>query len=89
MGDTNGSISALSVVDWNRQRRVQFNGEIELDSTVSEIVAEALHKFDDLPRNVPYAAVLDGRKLNKSDSLAEAGVKENSELMLAPEVSAG
>ena len=88
MGKSKESIDALAVVDWNGQRRVNFEGEIETESLVSEVLAEAIHKLD-LPRNVPYAAVLDGRKLNRNESLAEAGIKANDEIMVTPEVSAG
>ena len=88
MGESKGFIDTLSVRDWSSQRRVQFEGEIETELLVSEVLAEAIHKLD-LPRNVPYSAVLDGRKLNRNDSLAEAGIKANDEIMVAPEVSAG
>ena len=88
MIEPSGSIRSLSVVDWNHQKRVDFQGEIESDSLVSEIVAEAVHKLD-LPRNTPYAAVLDGRKLPRNATLAESGVEDQSEIMVAPEVSAG
>jgi len=88
MSDSKGSLSALSVVDWNHQKRVQFEDGIETDSLVSEVVAEAVHRLE-LPRNVPYSAVVGGRKLNKSDSLAEAGLKTDDEIEVCPEVSAG
>lgn len=82
------NISSLSVVDWNRSRRVSFEGEIESDSLVSEVVAEAIHKLN-LPTNVPYSAVHDGRKLNSGATLAEAELGTDAEIMVTPEVSAG
>ena len=85
---SDASLNTLSVSDWNQQKRVDFEGEIEPECLVSEVVAEAVHKLD-LPRNTPYSAVVEGRKLNGSDTLSEAGIKSRDEIMLTPEVSAG
>ncbi len=78
----------LAVMDWSGQRRVEFEGEIPGNILVSELISEAIHRLD-LPRNVPYSAVLDGPKINQGDSLNEAGIKPNDEIMVTPMVSAG
>ncbi|NOZ20005.1 MAG: hypothetical protein GXP25_02840 [Planctomycetes bacterium] len=88
MGEPRGFIRSLSVTDWNQQKRVDFDGKIELDSSVGEILKEAVHRLD-LPRNTAYSAVLEGRKLINSETLDKAGVKEADEIMVTPEVTAG
>ena len=77
-----------TLTDWTGQKRVEFEGDVPRDILVSELVAEAIHR-PDLPQNVPYSAVVDGRKLNQGDSLAEAGVTSNDEIMVTPTVAAG
>ena len=88
MTEETSGISSLSVVDWNRTRRVSFEGQVESDSLVSEIVTEAIHKLN-LPSNVPYSAVHEGRKLNAGATLAEAELGSEPEVVITPEVSAG
>lgn len=88
MTQAENTVSAFSVVDWNGQKRVEFEGNVDMESTVSEVVAEAVHRLD-LPQNVPYSAVVDGRKLNKNESLYDAGLKHNDEIIVTPTVSAG
>jgi len=83
----NKNISSLDVVDWNQISKVTFQ-DVAPESLVSELVAESLLKLD-LPRNTPYGAVVDGRSLNGNESLASAGIGENSEVMLTPRVVAG
>ena len=50
-------------------------------------VAEAIRERMQLPRG-SYAVYLGDRKLNRSATLADAGVGQDSELELSPEVKA-
>ncbi|MFQ6113208.1 MAG: hypothetical protein ACE5NG_03860 [bacterium] len=95
MAKNNGnSISTLNVVDWSRQKRAVLNGEIDADTRIGEITSMAIHALD-LPKNVPYSAFIttsDGQqeqKLNKSDTVGDAKLKDGTEMLIAPEVSAG
>jgi len=76
------------LMDWTRQKRVKFESDMPEGLLVSELVSEAIHRLD-LPQNVPYSAVVDGRKLNQGDSLTEAGITPDDEIMVTPTVSAG
>ena len=76
------------LTDWTGQKRVEFEGDIPKDVLVSELVAEAIHRLD-LPQNVPYSAIIDGRKLNQGDRLDEAGVTSHDEIMVTPTVAVG
>ena len=78
----------LTVMDWSGQKRVEFDSEMPEDVLVSELVSEAIHRLD-LPQNVPYSAVVDGKKLNQGDSVTEAGIGPDDEIMVTPTVSAG
>ena len=89
------SISRLSVTDWTGQKRAEISGEMEPETTrLSEITRKAVEALD-LPQNTPYSLfrnASDGRddeKLNQSDTIQQAKIEEDSNLMIAPEVSAG
>jgi hypothetical protein len=88
------AISTLNVVDWSRQKKVVINGEIGPDTRVGEVIHMAVNALD-LPPNVQYGVFVNsredqhGQKLNKSDTVLEAQLENDSELMIAPEVSAG
>ena len=63
-------------------------GDIPMDTPVAEIISEMTRALS-LPRDTTYNAEYKGRKLNRSDTLEEAGLPEGAELVLHPEVTAG
>jgi hypothetical protein len=89
------TLSKLNVVDWSRQKRVELNGSIEPDTRIDDIIYQAVNAMELPQNNVQYGAFINpsdgqrGQKLNKSDTVAEANLEDEMELMIAPEVSAG
>jgi hypothetical protein len=55
---------------------------------VAELLDEA-RRVMDLPIDTSYQAVLEGRQLNRMDTLEEAGVDSDVEMEIVPEVHAG
>lgn len=81
------SITRVKAVDWTGQKRAVLNGTlITADITVGEL-AEAIRERMQLPRG-SYAVYAGDIKLNRSATLAEAGVVQDAELELSPEVKA-
>lgn len=78
---------ALEVTDWNASRRAELP-EVPDDLEVSNLIDEVREALN-LPRDTPYSLIHDGQKLNRADTLQEAGVRTGEELTIAPEVSAG
>jgi len=95
MSEKQRTISRLSVTDWTGQKRADINGEMEPNTTrLSEITRKAVEALD-LPQNTPYSLFRhapdgsDDEKLNQSDTIDQAKLENDSNLMVAPEVSAG
>jgi hypothetical protein len=81
-------INRLQGRDLSGREPAVVSGEIPVDTTVGEIVSEMVRALS-LPRDTTYSAEYQGRKLNRSDTLEEAGLEEGAELVLHPEVTAG
>jgi hypothetical protein len=84
-------INRLWGVDLSGQKRSAIDGlggGIPLDTTVGEIVSDMARALN-LPRDTTYHAEYQGRKLNRSETLEEAGLEDESLLTLHPEVTAG
>lgn len=77
----------LAVVDWSRSRRADLT-EVPSAMTVGEFMPE-IREAMELARDTPYALIYEGTKLARNLTLAEAGVQEGAEMVIAPEVSAG
>ncbi|MBN2410574.1 hypothetical protein JXQ31_02705 [candidate division KSB1 bacterium] len=95
MSEKQTSVSRLSVTDWTGQKRAEISGDMEPNTTrLSEITRKAVEALD-LPQNTPYSLFRhapDGRddeKLNQTDTIQQAKLENDSNLMIAPEVSAG
>jgi molybdopterin converting factor small subunit len=61
---------------------------VPIDATVGELVGESAQALQ-LPFQNFFQAVLRGRELNHSETLDEAGVRNEDKIELVPEVSAG
>jgi hypothetical protein len=85
--DLTGSITRIWVGDWTGQKRVMLNGNFLTDDTTVGEVAEKGREELRLPRG-PHAVYLGDQRLNRSATLAEAGVGQDAELELSPEVKA-
>jgi hypothetical protein len=84
---TLASVTRIWVVDWTRQKRVLLNGNFLTDDTTVGEVAEKGREELRLPR-APHAVYFGDQRLNRTDTLAEAGVVQDAELELSPEVKA-
>ena len=81
------AITRVRAVDWTGQKHVTLNGKlVTQDVTVGEL-AEAIRERMQLPRG-SYAVYYGDQKLNRSATLAEAGLVQEAELELSPEVKA-
>jgi hypothetical protein len=81
------SITRIWVVDWTGQKRVMLNGNfLTQDTTVGEVAEKGREELR-LPR-APHAVYYGGQRLNRSATLAEAGVVQEAALELCPEVTA-
>ena len=81
-------INTLQGRDLSGRGPAVVTGEIPMDTSVAEIISEMTRALS-LPRDTTYNAEYQGRKLNRSDTLEEAGLEEGAELVLHPEVTAG
>ena len=87
-GSEHGSEAVnITFTDWEGVRHVHLD-EVTRGATVAELLDEA-RRVMDLPVDTPYQAVLDGRQLNRMDTLEEAGVDSDVEMEIIPEVHAG
>ena len=77
----------VEVKDWSASRRAEVS-DVPTEMTVGELIGEVRDAMS-LPRGTPYHLVHDGVKLNRGTTLADAGVRPESELTISPEVSAG
>ncbi len=77
----------LNAADWAGERTAHLDA-VPSDATVGEVVTECVRALQ-LPFRDFYTAVFRGRELNHSETLDEVGVRNNDELELVPEVSAG
>lgn len=87
MGSASASIK-LTGIDWSEQKRVQMDGGVPSDTTVGEVLSEMVRAMQ-LPATTPYAAYYQGRKLNRADTIESAGLENEAEIVLSPEVTAG
>jgi hypothetical protein len=81
------SITRIWVSDWTGQKRVMLNGNFLTDDTTVGEVAEKGREELRLPRG-PHAVYLGDQRLNRTATLAEAGIAQDAELELSPEVKA-
>ncbi len=81
------STMTIEVKDWSASRRAKLN-DLPGDMTVAELIGEVRDAMS-LPRDTPYHLIHDGTKLHRSATLEEGGVCAESDLTIAPEVSAG
>jgi len=77
----------IILTDWEGIRQVHLD-EVTRSATVAELLDEA-RRVMDLPIDTPYQAVLEGRQLNRMDTLEESGVDSDVEMEIVPEVHAG
>jgi hypothetical protein len=77
----------VTFTDWEGVRHVHLD-EVTRSATVAELLDEA-RRVMDLPIDTSYQAVLEGRQLNRMDTLEEAGVDSDVEMEIVPEVHAG
>lgn len=87
MQTTQQFINTLTAVDFSGQRRVPL-AAVPIQATVGEVVSEMARALE-LPRDATYHAEYQGIKLNRSDTLQEAGLEDDAEVTLYPEVTAG
>ena len=91
MGTASVVINKLWGVDLSGHKRGAIdglNGGIPQDTTVGEIVSDMARALN-LPRDTTYHAEYQGRRLNRSETLEEAGLEDEALLTLYPEVTAG
>jgi hypothetical protein len=81
------TVTRIWVVDWTGQKRVLLNGNFLTEDTTIGEVAEKGREELRLPRT-PHAVYYGDQRLNRSSTLAEAGVIQDAELELSPEVKA-
>ena len=77
----------LVAKDWEGTRRAEL-ADVHRGTTVGEVVTASARELD-LPFQNFYQALFRGRELNHGDTLDEAGVDQDGEIELVPEVSAG
>ena len=85
--EANSGFLNLSAAEWAGERKAHLDA-VPVDATVGEAVTEFVHALQ-LPFEDFYTLVFRGRELNHSDTLDEAGIANEDELELVPEVSAG
>lgn len=73
--------------DWTGQKSITLSSKLAPDATVGEL-AETLRQRMNLPRG-SYSVYHQNNKLSRSATLDEAGLPEEVELELSPEVKAG
>ena len=89
MANTTVTLKSLTGVDWSGHKKVEINGDgVPGDTTVGEVLAEMVRAMQ-LPHSTPYAGYYQDRKLNRSDTVQEAGLQDYGEILIAPEVTAG
>lgn len=77
----------ITFTDWEGVRHAHID-EVTRNATVAEVLDEA-RRVMDLPVDTSYQALLEGRQLNRMDTLEEAGVDADVEMEIVPEVHAG
>ena len=82
-----GDFVSIRARDWEGARTVHLD-DVARESTVGQVVGESVRALR-LPFSDFYQAVFRGRELNHSDTIGEAGLENESEIELVPEVSAG
>ena len=86
-----GAVATLEKVrgvDWTGQKRITLQGRLQpTDTTVGELAEELRVRLGLEPGS--YGVYFDDVKLNRTDTLFEAGIGEDSEIELSPEAKAG
>jgi hypothetical protein len=82
-----GEFMNLTAKDWEGTRSAHLT-EVHRGTTVGEVVSESARALN-LPFQNFYQALFRGRELNHGDTLDEAGLEQEGEIELVPEVSAG
>ena len=82
------SIKRIKGVDWAGQKHVEIQEEVPKDTTVGEVVTEMIHAMG-LPSSTAYSAYYQGRKLSRSETVIDAGLEDEAEITVSPEVTAG
>lgn len=81
------TINHIRARDWTGQKRIHLKGQLAADVTIGEL-AEAIRERMGLPRR-NYAVYFGDQKLPRTATLEEAGLADEAELELNPEVKAG
>ncbi len=82
------TLTKVRGVDWTGQKRVTLQGRLQsTDTTVGELAEEIRIRLGLEPGS--YGVYFDDAKLNRTDTLFEAGVVEDAEIELSPEAKAG
>ncbi len=84
---TAGDFVKITARDWEGARKVHLD-DVALTTTVGQVVGESVRALQ-LPFGDWYQALFKGRELNHSDTVEEAGLDNEGEIELVPEVSAG
>ena len=84
---TANDLVTIHARDWEGARKVHLE-DVARTTTVGQLVGESVRALQ-LPFRDFYQAVFRGRELNHSDTIEEAGLDNESEIELVPEVSAG
>jgi hypothetical protein len=77
----------LAVTDWAGNQGTRLE-DVPVDMTVGDLLAEIKEELG-LPPRTPYHLVHHDTKLSHGLTLEEVGVKDDEEVTVAPEVSAG
>lgn len=80
-------IGRITAVDWTGQKRVTVTGDLLTQAVSVGEVAEAVREKIGLPRG-SYSVYYRDQKLDRTATLGEAEITEDSELELSPEVKA-
>lgn len=78
----------VAIVDWSRSRGAAEFTDLDGDTTVSELLADAREALR-LPRDGVYSLIRGNDKLARTATLDEAGISDRETLEISPEVSAG
>ena len=76
----------LKITDWDHTRTVEM--EVPTDASVSEVVEEARRELQ-LPADISYSALFRDRQLPGMETLRDAGIDEDADFEIMPEVEAG
>lgn len=78
----------VAIVDWSRSRGAAEFTDLDGDTTVSELLADAREALR-LPREGEYTLIRGNDKLARTATLDEIGIQDQETLEISPEVAAG